>query len=554
MKTVGHEQFYDLTLAPEDCSLEKSLSHFGVEPDLILLECFGPKPFFRGIEESPYPLALYAVDSTINMYWLKSYAKLFDFVFVDQKKAVDSMADAGVEAFWLPLAIESSDFEGIEITEEFDITFVGRVNPLRGKRISLLEELKRNFSLAVAGGDGNEYLNVREAARFHARGKMALNENLFDGVTQRIFEVMASGAMLLTEAVQDGLSELFADGAHLITFTPENLLEKVKYYLRNPAERRSIASRGRAEVLRNHSCDVRAEKLLKIIVDGKTGAEIDRDIPARYADSARAYYLASLRWAELAQGLLARTEKACLNALESRPGNVEMIKIMGLLHGKWGSYSRAADHFLKAMEVSPDDIESCLFLGHLLNKYGQQDVAARYFSMGVARIENALPESKAAAMALLQNSTIEGEAWVALGDVLRSVFPPWEPGFSKYEPDEFPTYPAEYYDKAFRETGSADGMTALGDCYAETGVHDAALRCFLMALEFNPGNAVLYIKAGTEALKIYRRREGLQLLGKAARLAPAMVEKIMELPLNFEEIDAILDILHSRGRRSLKMA
>jgi len=226
--TVGHEDYFDVMLKEDEYSLDIAKQHAGFKPDLALVECFGPKPFFSGVEECSYPLALYAVDSSINLYWLEHYAKVFDFVFVDQKDAMISLRKKGIEADWLPLAIEVEDYPPISNTSEYDISFVGRMDFMRRKRHALIDQLKKKYSVTIGGGDGDDFLYFADAAKFHARGKMALNENLFDGVTHRIIEIMASGTMLLTEEVADGLSDLFTEGEHLVTFNPANLHEKVK--------------------------------------------------------------------------------------------------------------------------------------------------------------------------------------------------------------------------------------------------------------------------------------------------------------------------------------
>ena len=68
--------------------------------------------------------------------------------------------------------------------------------------------------------------------------------------------------MLLTDKIPD-LEFLFEDRKHLVTYEDEkDLLEKVKYYLKNDTKRQEIAEAGREEV-QKHSYFKRFEEILK---------------------------------------------------------------------------------------------------------------------------------------------------------------------------------------------------------------------------------------------------------------------------------------------------
>lgn len=536
--TAGAEGFFDRVLPPGDRSLENAIAAAGFIPDFILVECFSGKPFFKGIEECEYPLIVYGVDSSINLFWFKNYARLFDIVFVDQKRAAEKLKSEGIEAHWLPLAVEESEFRDLKHTGEFDIAFVGRLNDRRLKRSLLIEELNRHYRIAVGGGDGSDYISVRKAAEFHARARIGLNENIFDGITQRVFEVMASGTMLLTENIEDGL-ELFSDGRHLVTFTPGSLHQKAAYYLNRPEERESIAQSGRREVMRNHTYDRRANELLEIFRGRGLSRRKRYDKAFRYGESAKAYYYAALRWQNLAQDLLNRSEEACLERLKESPRDAEVHLIRGLLHAKWGSFHTAADHLFKSAESNSDDFRPYFYLGHLLNKYNRPTEACGLFKTGVGRITEAFPEPAGLALRLLNLNHLEGETWIALGDVLRCALPAWEPGFMKFQPDEIPHYPAEYYDKAAREWGSFRGWGALGECYYQAGIPDEAYGCFKLALNGEPDNPQWNFLAGAAALKIYLRDEGLEYIRKAVNDSPGLSANLRGLDLLTREMEFV---------------
>lgn len=83
-----------------------------------------------------------------------------------------------------------------------------------------------------------------------------------DIVTMRVFDVLACGGFLIA-AWSEGLGDLFALGDELETWkTLPELVEKTRHYLDHPDERRRLAERGRARVLRDHSVRRRIHDML----------------------------------------------------------------------------------------------------------------------------------------------------------------------------------------------------------------------------------------------------------------------------------------------------
>ena len=81
----------------------------------------------------------------------------------------------------------------------------------------------------------------------------------------RVFEAVACGSLLLTNDLTDnGQAELFQDGVHLATYRePEDLLDKLAYYLERDKVRERIAAAGRAEAIEKHTYRHRMERLLR---------------------------------------------------------------------------------------------------------------------------------------------------------------------------------------------------------------------------------------------------------------------------------------------------
>jgi spore maturation protein CgeB len=81
----------------------------------------------------------------------------------------------------------------------------------------------------------------------------ATNLQMGAAVNQRVFDVPACGAFLLTDR-QEALDELFEVGREMIAFRdPDEIPELADYYLRHPEARRETAARGRERVLKEHT-------------------------------------------------------------------------------------------------------------------------------------------------------------------------------------------------------------------------------------------------------------------------------------------------------------
>jgi spore maturation protein CgeB len=86
-----------------------------------------------------------------------------------------------------------------------------------------------------------------------------------EAVNQRVFDVPACGAFLLTDH-QGSLDGLFVMDTEVVTYKDkEEIPELVKFYLNNPEKRESIALKARERVLKDHTYKHRLEKVIDIM-------------------------------------------------------------------------------------------------------------------------------------------------------------------------------------------------------------------------------------------------------------------------------------------------
>ncbi len=205
------------------------------------------------------PSALWAIDTHMDMPWAVQKASGFDLVFAAQRDGAEGLRRHGIaSAAWLPLACDHEIHGRHEVPKEYDVAFVGNVFP--GVRAELLALIRRRYSRSFIG-----QCYFEEMARAYSAARIAFNRSIKNDVNMRVFEALASGSMLLTNDLRDnGMAELFRDGVHLGTYGgPEDMLDKLAFYLERDALREKIAAAGRAEVLEKHTYCHRMEHVLR---------------------------------------------------------------------------------------------------------------------------------------------------------------------------------------------------------------------------------------------------------------------------------------------------
>jgi spore maturation protein CgeB/SAM-dependent methyltransferase len=244
----------------------------GWVPDLFLWVESGVTYELEGLGSLPCPSACYLVDTHLRLEKHLETAKDFDVVFVAQKKYLRRFKEAGIErVHWLPLACDPDVHRKCAIEKEFDVSFVGSITPRHRRRNALLVGLAERFDLHV------ERCFLDEMARVFSRSKIVFNRSIRDDLNMRVFEAMATGSLLVTdEATGSGLTEVFEEGKHLIVYrTREELCEQIRTYLANDEAREKIAAEGMREVLRRHTYDHRARKLVRKVLEQRGRPVVD---------------------------------------------------------------------------------------------------------------------------------------------------------------------------------------------------------------------------------------------------------------------------------------
>jgi spore maturation protein CgeB len=81
----------------------------------------------------------------------------------------------------------------------------------------------------------------------------------------RTFEIAACASLQLTD-VRDDLVSFYTPGLEIVTYSsPQELIEKIEYYLNHEQERKEIAMRGMYRTMRDHTYAHRLDRMLSIL-------------------------------------------------------------------------------------------------------------------------------------------------------------------------------------------------------------------------------------------------------------------------------------------------
>lgn len=219
--------------------------------------CRPPQVF--GLENLPCPILGYSIDQYCNP-WHVPYSVLFDHLFLAQRTflPVFTRADMPRSLEWAPLFCDPlKDIPG-NGERDIPVSFVGTLDPpLNPGRKPFLEGFRRFLPLVHLTGN---YVPV------FGRSRIVLNQSCVGELNFRVFQAMACGAAVLTEATGNGLDELFSPGAEVLTYPRGDVAAAVAAARQALADQAlpKLAEAGRAKTLSRHSSTARALRVLEL--------------------------------------------------------------------------------------------------------------------------------------------------------------------------------------------------------------------------------------------------------------------------------------------------
>jgi len=233
--------------------------------------------------------------------WLPAYVRACDVFLTMSEGLVPEFYKYNEHVFWLSQAFEPDFFKINEITEDekiifsTDVAFVGNLGSKtqylmrRGSLERVISDgfqlkwwgprLPRKFSTLPLifgklgksyGGKfvwGQEYAKVAQLSKiFLAFDSMPY---IRKSMSARMYTAVGCGAFYICQYV-DGIEEVLEPDSEIVTFrSEEEMIDKIRYYLRHDDVRMKIADAGQRKVLEEHTYEVRMRQLIELIEGGE---------------------------------------------------------------------------------------------------------------------------------------------------------------------------------------------------------------------------------------------------------------------------------------------
>lgn len=194
----------------------------------------------------------------------------FDLCWTSTLDALEKYVVEGATPLYLPEGANPDIHRPYDEEKVYDVSFVGQCYGNRPETIVRLRDAGVRVEAFGPGWPGGS-LSMEEMVRTWSRSRINLG---FGGVLGhketyclkgRDFEVPMSGGLYLTEHHEE-LMPFYEIGREIVTYTGfDDLLEKIRWLLREPDQAETIRQAGRARALREHTWEMRFDRVLRML-------------------------------------------------------------------------------------------------------------------------------------------------------------------------------------------------------------------------------------------------------------------------------------------------
>src|SRR5262249_20237210 len=148
---------------------------------------------------------------------------------------------------------------------------VGIVGNVGGGGSDRCETLTRVLGQFVTNETGRTY-SPREMGAIYSRSKIVFNKSINGDLNMRFFEGLAAGALVVTDRIGNGLTDVACEGEHYVGYSSiDEAIAVVHHYLVSDDEREAIARRGQAHAFTHHTYAHRMAQIREAVQPGAKG-------------------------------------------------------------------------------------------------------------------------------------------------------------------------------------------------------------------------------------------------------------------------------------------
>ncbi|MAH03327.1 hypothetical protein CMI39_00905 [Candidatus Pacearchaeota archaeon] len=198
--------------------------------------------------------------------WTRYYALFFDYILTT-KKEISIFKDDGIRKVDFMIGVNPGYHRPLNLKEIYDVTFIGA--PLADRYDYIKFLMKKGVNIRLFGGGWHKYADLKEIyggflypddfIKVINQSKINLNfsktffkQGKLGQMKGRPIEILACNSFLLTEYTSKTI-DFLADNKEMNFRSEEELLKKIKYYLKHEKERKNLAKEGYNHIVKNRS-------------------------------------------------------------------------------------------------------------------------------------------------------------------------------------------------------------------------------------------------------------------------------------------------------------
>jgi spore maturation protein CgeB len=227
-------------------------------------------------------------DDTWRVEYSRYWARHFSYFSTPDYLGESKYREIGLpNAIYFPFGCNERIFRKLSVPKKVDVSFVGTWHPYRAWIINRIR--KAGISVVAAGhrwprgeikqedmvslfNQSRINLNLSNSASWDARYLTSSARALLNGLRSqknveqlkaRVFELAGCGAFQLSYYV-DGLEKCYEINKEICVYVdPDDLIEKIKFYLAHESLRESIAAAGFSRTLQDHTFERRFNEVFQ---------------------------------------------------------------------------------------------------------------------------------------------------------------------------------------------------------------------------------------------------------------------------------------------------
>jgi len=202
-------------------------------------------------------VAIFGDDSSDFINFSRYYCLFFDYCFTTLKSYLPKYKRDGITTVFSTNLTDTNQFRYLNLEKKFDVTFIGTQKTDQSGRYQILKFLKdKGVKLRIYGFGWDDYQEFKDINKGPLKDEEVIkiiNESKInlclskDGYGQpqlkaRVFEIGACKSFVLCEYAREYLDYFKKNKEITLFHSPEELLEKIDYYLSNEKEREKLAT------------------------------------------------------------------------------------------------------------------------------------------------------------------------------------------------------------------------------------------------------------------------------------------------------------------------